>query len=273
VIAPPPLLIPAMSCAHTFSGPVLHLSGPYLAMQSFTVLQLHQGKQRFPYLDRIASFTFCAKLGLEHRGSRVPYFSPASRGVDQLRPHRHQSSRVAAPPGSAHSDCDADRVQRLRIHAPNRATCWHRCDPLALGRFDPPLTAGWPPTPRAPLCGSRPAPSRVSSHFDNTRAAVNAWKNPQYLPASSATVLRPVFLPPNPKCSTDSSGSQIPLPPSDDPIGPYIQGSSPGQLPSTSAITSFASRCAGPRDFVRFKGLLHSAGRLLCLFNGRSPIL
>src|SRR5712691_3581383 len=42
-------------------------------------------------------------------------------------------------------------------------------------------------------------------------------KTPQYLPASSATVLRPAFLPPNPKCSTDSSGLPDPLPPSDDP--------------------------------------------------------
>src|SRR2546428_10534780 len=41
-------------------------------------------------------------------------------------------------------------------------------------------------------------------------------KTPQYLPASSATVLRPAFLPPSPKCSIDSSGLPDPLPPSDD---------------------------------------------------------
>ncbi len=36
--------------------------------------QLHQGLQRFPSTSTgIASFTFSAKLGLEHRGSRVPY--------------------------------------------------------------------------------------------------------------------------------------------------------------------------------------------------------
>src|ERR1700680_4922438 len=38
-----------------------------------------------------------------------------------------------------------------------------------------------------------------------------------HLPALSATVLRPAFLPSSPKCSTDSSGLPDPLPPSDDP--------------------------------------------------------
>src|ERR1700680_2311861 len=42
-------------------------------------------------------------------------------------------------------------------------------------------------------------------------------RTPLHLPAWSATVLRPAFLPPSPKCSTDSSGLPDPLPPSDDP--------------------------------------------------------
>src|SRR5437899_8730834 len=41
-------------------------------------------------------------------------------------------------------------------------------------------------------------------------------RTPLHLPALSATVLRPAFLPPAPKCSTDSSGLPDPLPPSDD---------------------------------------------------------
>src|SRR5260370_23101941 len=41
-------------------------------------------------------------------------------------------------------------------------------------------------------------------------------RTPLHLPALSATVLRPAFLPPDPKCSTDSSGLPDPLPPSDD---------------------------------------------------------
>src|SRR4029077_7955792 len=42
-------------------------------------------------------------------------------------------------------------------------------------------------------------------------------RTPLHLPALSATVLRPAFLPPNQECSTDSSGLPDPLPPSDDP--------------------------------------------------------
>src|SRR5439155_13206996 len=41
-------------------------------------------------------------------------------------------------------------------------------------------------------------------------------RTPLHLPALSATVLRPAFLPPNQECSTDSSGLPDPLPPSDD---------------------------------------------------------
>src|SRR3989442_13872760 len=41
-------------------------------------------------------------------------------------------------------------------------------------------------------------------------------RTPLHLPAWSATVLRPAFLPPNQECSIDSSGLPDPLPPSDD---------------------------------------------------------
>src|SRR5450755_759801 len=42
-------------------------------------------------------------------------------------------------------------------------------------------------------------------------------RTPLHLPALSATVLPPAFLPSSPKCNTDSSGLPDPLPPSDDP--------------------------------------------------------
>src|ERR1700758_3045096 len=41
-------------------------------------------------------------------------------------------------------------------------------------------------------------------------------RTPLHLPAWSAIVLRPAFLPPIQECSTDSSGPPDPLPPSDD---------------------------------------------------------
>src|SRR5882724_9768469 len=41
-------------------------------------------------------------------------------------------------------------------------------------------------------------------------------RTPLHLPALSATVLRPAFLPKNQECSIDSSGLPDPLPPSDD---------------------------------------------------------
>src|SRR5713226_8435765 len=41
-------------------------------------------------------------------------------------------------------------------------------------------------------------------------------RTPLHLPALSATVLRPAFLPPNQECSIDSSGPPDLLPPSDD---------------------------------------------------------
>jgi len=40
----------------------------------------------------------------------------------------------------------------------------------------------------------------------------------------------------------------------------------PVNFPSTSAITSFASRCTGPRDFVRFKVASLRWQDLLCFF-------
>jgi hypothetical protein len=45
----------------------------------------------------------------------------------------------------------------------------------------------------------------------------------------------------------------------------------PVSFSSTSAITSFASRCIGPRDFVRFKLAPLRWEDLLCFFKGRSP--
>src|SRR5713101_145249 len=107
-------------------------------------------------------------------------------------------------------------------------------------------------------------------------------RTPLHLPALSATVLRPAFLPASPKCSTDSSGLPDPLPPSDDPDwGPPCSPCDPSwpshptrvsrtplpvNLSSTSAITSFASRCTGPRDFARFVVGSFCRQDLLCFF-------
>src|SRR5437773_10910813 len=106
-------------------------------------------------------------------------------------------------------------------------------------------------------------------------------RTPLHLPALSATVLRPAFLPPNQECSIDSSGLPDPLPPSDDldwgppcfPCDFLLRSSTtagassfPVNFPSTSASTSFASRCTGPRAFVRSNLGSLRCEDLLCFF-------
>src|ERR1700733_3125486 len=79
-----------------------------------------------------------------------------------------------------------------------------------------PLTAGWRPALRARNRGWLPGPKPSLSpplpppapHSTPGRR----WQNP---PTSSATAPPPAFLPPNPKCSSGSTGRPDPRPPSD----------------------------------------------------------
>src|ERR1700733_6487454 len=83
-----------------------------------------------------------------------------------------------------------------------------------------PLTAGWRPALRARNRGWLPGPKPSLSpplpppapHSTPGRR----WQNP---PTSSATAPPPAFLPPNPKCSSGSTGRPDPRPPSDVEIG------------------------------------------------------
>src|SRR5712692_11986145 len=102
-------------------------------------------------------------------------------------------------------------------------------------------------------------------------------------PASSATVLLPAFLPPAPKCSNGSLGPQDPLLPSDGPdwgeaphpdallrrsllAATFFRSSLSFSFPTSSASTSFVSRCTGPRDFARFDVSSLFFPELLCFF-------
>src|ERR1700675_3859971 len=99
--------------------------------------------------------------------------------------------------------------------------------------------------------------------------------------ASYATVPPPAFPPPDPKCSSGSTGPPDPHPPSDDRdwakftsqcssptlvTATFFGSSFSFSFPTSSASTSFVSRCTGPRDFARFVvGSLFSP-ELLCFF-------
>src|SRR5437899_11981701 len=98
-------------------------------------------------------------------------------------------------------------------------------------------------------------------------------RTPLHLPALSATVLRPAFLPPNQECSIDSSGLPDPLPPSDDldwgqlcflcdlllrsstpPAHPVFPSTSPGGegKPETFNFLGFTHICGQKRGNGRF---------------------
>src|ERR1700674_4413571 len=101
-------------------------------------------------------------------------------------------------------------------------------------------------------------------------------------PASYATVLPPAFPPPDPECSSGSIGLPDPHPPSDDRdwgeahranaflrrslIPPFSDPAFPSVFPTSSASTSFVSRCTGPRDFVGFDCCSLFFPELLCFF-------
>src|SRR5262249_33232552 len=134
--------------------------------------QLHQGQQRFSYLDRNrVLYLFCEARTRTPRQSCAHTFHQPSRGVDQLRPHRHQ-----CVPGSQHhqilahfSTAMPNRVQRLRIHSPQS------CQLVGIDAIALPLTTLRPfHQPRvghqhlvSPLGDHVLHPSRVSSYFDH----------------------------------------------------------------------------------------------------------
>src|SRR6266545_6672118 len=111
-----------------------------------------------------------------------------------------------------------NRVQRLRIHPPQA------CQLVGIDAIALPLTTLRPfHQPRvghqhlvSPLGDHVLHPSRVRSYFHHYPRHGQCLRTPLHLPALSATVLRPAFLPPNQECSTDSSGLPDLLPPSDD---------------------------------------------------------
>src|ERR1700682_5559976 len=218
-----------MSCVRIFPGP---------ALQSFGHTSQCNHSPSLPTAPRAAALyvpqpesrplPFAQSSDSNTAAVVCPYFHQPSRGVDQLRPHRYQGV-----PGSQHhqilahfSTAMPNRIQRLRIHPP-QARQLVGIDAIAL-----PLATLRPfhqprvghPYLVSPLGDHVLHPSRVSSYFDHyPRRGQCLGRTPLHLPALSATVLRPAFLPSSPKCSTDSSGLPDPLPPSDDlnwgPIG------------------------------------------------------
>src|ERR1700757_4769835 len=108
-------------------------------------------------------------------------------------------------------------------------------------------------------------------------------RTPLHLPALSATLLRPAFLPPVPKCSTDSSAPPDPLPPSDDldwdppcfPCDFLLRSSTPPAHPAFPSTFPklprvLLSHLAAPDLALSFaSSLVHSAART-CYASSRS---
>src|SRR5262249_675963 len=138
------------------SRPNASIFWSYLAIQSFTVsTHCTKGSSASPTSTGIASFTFSAKLGLEHRGRRVPllFTSPRTLLINSVRTDTKASRGSQHHQILAHfSTAMPNRVQRLRIHPPPIVpTCGHRCDrSSACDASILPSTAGWPPVPRVP---------------------------------------------------------------------------------------------------------------------------
>src|SRR3981189_3277501 len=91
---------------------------------------------------------------------------------------------------------------------PTELTCSHRSDhSSACDVSTLPLTAGWPPALRARNRRLLPAPSgRVSPPRPPHAPHSTLQRILQRPAASSASVLPPAFLPPDPKCSNGSIG-------------------------------------------------------------------
>ncbi len=192
MIGPTPFTCRSKVVCPYFFRPSSSILWSYLAMQSFTVsTNCTKGSSASRTSTGIASFTFsCEARTRTPRQSCAHTLHQSSRGVDQLRPHRHQ-----CVPGSQHHQILAhfptavpNRIQRLRIHPPQSGQLV-RIDaitlPLAtLRSFHQPRVGHQHlvpqlgdhvlhPRPSAFLLRSLPAPR------------VNAWKNS---PTSSCVV-------------------------------------------------------------------------------------
>src|ERR1700757_4511627 len=274
-----------------FFRPSSSILSSYLSMHSFTVsTSCTKGCSASPTSTGIASFTFSAKLGLEQRGSRAPilFTSPRVVLINSVRTDTNASrarsttrswrtSRLRCRIGN--TDCGSPRPNRANLFASMRSL-------LRLRRFDPSINRGLATStscPHSVITSCTQAECVPTS--TTTRAVVNPRKNSPTSSCVAPNVPRPSFSPPNPKCSTDSSGLPDPPPPSDDldwgqtcfpchlfcrsptpPLHPGLLSRStfsapPPSLPSHLAaldlVTSLASR------------LLHSAGKT-CYASSRS---
>src|SRR5580704_2004854 len=96
------------------------------------------------------------------------------------------------------------------------------------------------------------------------------WPTP---PASSAIAPPPAFPPPVPKCNNGSLGRPDLRLPSDGRdwgeahrADAFFRSTFSCSFATSSASTSFVSRCTGPRDFVRFDVGSLFFPELLCFF-------
>src|ERR1035437_4460102 len=168
-----------------------------------------------------ASSAFCAKLGLEHLGSREPILFTSPR-VALI-----SSVRAATNASRARNTTRSCRTSRLRCcigcndcgsTRPNRANLLASSDhPFVFAVSTLPLIAGRPPALRARNRRRLPAPREsVSPHRKSLAPHSMPERIRQCPPASYATVPPPAFHPPDPECSSGSIGPPDPHPPSDD---------------------------------------------------------
>src|ERR1035441_4085770 len=168
-----------------------------------------------------ASSAFCAKLGLEHLGSREPilFTSPRVALISSVRAATNASrarnttrscrtSRLRCCIGC--NDCGSTRPNRANLLASIRSFFRFR-------RFDPSINRGLAtstscPQPQTTSCTQGecvPTSKTLAPHSMPERIR-------QCPPASYATVPPPAFHPPDPECSSGSIGPPDPHPPSDD---------------------------------------------------------
>jgi hypothetical protein len=191
VIGPTPFTCRSNVVCPYFSRPSSSIFWSYLAMQSFTVsTSCTKGCSASRTSTGIASFTFSAKLGLEHRGSRVPilFTSPRAVLINSVRTDTKASrtrnttrswrtSRLRCRIG--YNDCGSTRPKRANLWASMRSL-------LRLRRFDPSINRGLATSTSCPhsvitsCTQAECVPTSIT-----TRATVNAWKN---APTSSCVV-------------------------------------------------------------------------------------
>src|SRR5882762_7193878 len=167
-----------------------------------------------------ASSTFCAKLGLELLGSRVPklFTSPRVALINSVRAATN-ASRARSITRSCRTsllrcrigcnDCGSTRPNRPNLLASIRSF-------LRLRRFDPSINRGLAtstscPQPQMTSCTQ----GECVPTSKTTRAASVPERIRQCAAASYATVPPPAFPPPDPECSSGSIGRPDLRPPSD----------------------------------------------------------